>query len=96
MRDFQLLTPIEIIDAGKERTDLWHLQNVANANFFASIHGALGTKLKGGKDITRKHLYMMPDEKLEGQEEIEDATTPEGRAKIIANIEMVQQRIEAK
>ena len=89
------MTPVEILQAEKERVDLWHLQNVVNANFFVSIHVALGTKLKNGKPIIREHLYCKPGEEIEA-DGMDDATTEEGRAKIIANIEAIQQRIEAK
>jgi len=65
----------------------WHLQNVVNANFFTSIHTAMGTKNAANKPMTRLDLYRLPGEK--DDELFEDASTPEGREKINARIKSI-------
>ena len=75
------MTPLEVLEAGKERMDLWHLQNAVNANFFTMILNSIGAKLKGGEDITRQHLYLLPNEEKPVSNYI-DANTPEGRKRI--------------
>ena len=76
-----IMSPVEIIEAETARQNMWHLQNAVNANFFVSVHQALGTKLKGGEDITRQHLYLLPYEEKPVSNYI-DANTPEERKRI--------------
>lgn len=87
VRDFQLLTPVEVMQAGRERTRMWHLQNAVNASFFTTILSSIGTKTKTGEPIQRQHLYLVPGEAFES--DYIDASTEEGRRKINEMIEKV-------
>jgi len=91
LNDFRRMTHVEIIHAQNEKIKLWHLQNVVNANFFASVHSALGTKLKDGSPITRQHLYMLPNEEMpENGRDYLDASTEEGREEINRRIALTK------
>ena len=79
VRDFKLLTPSEILKAGKKKMELWHLTNAVNANFFTSIHSALGTKSQTG-GLVRTDLYIMPGE--EHERDYLDPNTEEGLKEI--------------
>ena len=80
VRDFMLMTPLEVLEAGNARMDQWHLQNVVNASFFTTLLQVQGAKKKGGGEVTRQDLYKLPDEKT--NDGYLDASTPEGRKEI--------------
>ena len=80
VRDFILLTPVEVLQAGREKMNLWHLQNAVNASFFTSVLQSLGVQLKGGEDIKREHLYRLPGEEVTTN--YLDPSTEEGRKQI--------------
>jgi membrane glycosyltransferase len=75
------MSPFEILEAGRAKQNMWHLQNAVNANFFSSVLASLGVKTKEGDDIKREHLYLLPNEEAPKTAYI-DSSTEEGRQRI--------------